>query len=217
MNKGIANILKQQLQLLPFLDKVAGLVYTAEYQEALEPIDEEVGDQQMRTSIIKRVPLSCDLTVDNCDTAYLVPDSAKKGIGYFESGDIQFLGKQGQYGQYRSFIRCVVWINTLWIKSPSCLYTGDRLLNHVLQKLTSIQLYNADPFLGVSVALNKIPKPDKNIFAPYTYDLYNTQYLMAPFEFFALDLAIDFKINIACIADITMLSDQEFVDQLNCS
>lgn len=223
MTKGLANICKGLIVGTPFIDKLAGLVQTLEYQESVDDADEEnQGPPQLRTKVI-RIPVSCDITNGECEPvisgnakADLVPDSSKKGILYFEDYGTTAVGENGANQLYKSKLRLVAWINTNWIKNNTCVDASGILKNHIIVKLKTLQLKNQAPFIKLNLVIDSIPPADKQIFSKYTYDDFQ-QYIMAPFEFFAIDFTISYMMNPGCIADIDVKTPEEFTADQNCT
>lgn len=199
MNKAIAYILKEQLNI-PLIQKKAGLVQVAEYQDTLY---DETGT--VPTTFVKRIPLSQDVAYDpNVEQPDLVPDENKTGILYFEDKGITPLVRKNRLNSYRSHLRCVVWLNTKTIATPNRAIVPV-LANKIIGQLQELNHLNIDPFLNLRVSVEGLPKQDAAIFAAYTYDSFNTGYTMPPYEYFAIDLSVEYSINPACVIDLTLV------------
>lgn len=219
MNKAIAHILKEQLAGLPVIDKIAGLVQTAEYEETTYD-DEGV----TKKTIIKKIPITTDGPDNVCKDKSLVPDSSNKGMIYFEDiGGITFLRTNGSYSRYRSRLRMVCWFNGKGVaQSLEGDYNDDYnedygggnvptydvasiLINHVVNRFVELNAQNKGKYLRLQVGIDNIPIMGKQLFSAYTYDMYNTQYLMYPYEYFAIDLNIEFEMHKSCIESIQFI------------
>jgi hypothetical protein len=193
MNKAIAYILKEQLSGLPVIEKKAGLVQVAEYEDTLY---DETGAS---TTYVKRIPVSQDVTFyARTVPSDLVPDGSKSGILYFEDGGTQTVNIRGKFIRYRSRLRLVVWLNAERLIADQWTVT-PQLTTAILSQLRALNATNVDRFLNLRVNVEGMPKQDKAIFAPYTYDLHNTGYIMPPYEFFAIDLNVEYSMNTACL------------------
>lgn len=199
MNKFLANILKTQLAGLPLIDKMAGMVQTVEYEDTT--YDET---QTVPTKKVQKIPVSADVELSVGQIlADLIPDSSKKGILYFEDNGVTSLGKQGEFNRYRSKLRLVSWLNTKALTNDSKTIV-PALINHIISKLEVLNATNSGNFIRLAVIVDSMPRQDKNIFAQYSYDLYNTQYLMPPFDFFAIDLSIEFSMHPRCLDNMVL-------------
>lgn len=204
MNKQVAHILKDALGAIPGIDKMAGMVQTVEFQDT---IYDESGT--IPTTTIKKVPISCDVDVAACQQNDLIPDSSKKGMLYFEDGGITPLGKVGEYYKWRSKLRMVVWLNAKFINGNACYEITPLMLTHIVNKLDSLNATNQGNFLKLQIGIDNIPKQGKALFSEYTYDLYNTQYLMAPYEFFGIDLSVEYQMHPNCFAQLQLVQNPD--------
>jgi hypothetical protein len=206
MNRAIANVLKTKLQGLPLIDKMAGLVQTVEYQQT-----ESDDTGTVQKTIIKKVPVSTDVELtDECiETGDLVPDSSKRGILYFEDGGVMPLASPASYQAYRSKLRLVSWFNTAVVGVDNSFEVAPMLIALILKKLCELNQTNQGNYLRLKVALESIPKSNKDIFSPYTYDIYTNGFLFAPYDYFALDLTVEFMINPDCLSELLMVSPNE--------
>lgn len=211
MNRAIANILKTSLSGIPFVDKLAGLVYVAEYDDSF------FGGNDVQITISKRIPLSCDVDPGSCDKNYLIPDSSKKGILYFEDQGITFLGKDRRDNSYSSLIRLVCWVNTDWIQNNTCTDAGGLLQNYCIAEIQKLNLTNQAPFKKIQIQVQAIPRRDKNIFSAYTYDEKATQFLIPPYDFFAIDFRITYLVPQACLDDISVRTTEQYLAAKNCT
>lgn len=191
MNHKIASLLKGYLQPLTWKDKLAGLVQTANIRmksgEDISP---------------KSFPVSCDIDADTCTKgAYqdLAPDSKKKSILYFEDKGVSFVERSGNRLKFTSSLRLVGWLNLREIQGESCDSevtgcgsVGDYVIE-VIKALPTTPFSTAD---FVSIYITNISEAEQSvdIFSKYTYNENAVQYTMFPFQFFALDLTIDFVI-----------------------
>ena len=193
MNQAIANILKGHIEDLTFVDKIAGLVST-QYMT----ITDENGNK-----VQKAYPVACCVTADDCkEGAYndLTPNSAYKTVIYFEDGGVSFVRAQGNFRHYQSRLRLVCWINVAKKYEDPC-YTDvpcNASTNIIIEIIRAIPNFpaNHDPLMQVRFEVMGQPVRDNSIFGRYTYNEMQTQYLMAPYDYFALDITTDFAICI---------------------
>lgn len=204
MNKGIANILLNRLGTLPFIDLYGGIVSVQEKEDFF--VDEIHPNGK---KVLNKFPVACDVIDHNVcavpgKLVPMIPDSKRKGILYFEDMGVVSNGRKGIYMDFTSSLRLVVWLNTKHINLNPCFELTMPVMAHILSRLTNVNPFNSNNFLRINISVNKIPQANKDIFSKYTYDLAITQYLMQPFEFFALDLLVNYSILPSCINEITI-------------
>lgn len=184
MNNKIAKILKGYIKDLTWIDKISGLVQTV---VVLVPNGKD-------SSVQKSYPVSCDITADACKKgAYqdLCPDSKKKSVLYFEDKGIQEIERYGNKIKFKAIIRLVAWLN-LCLISDTCGSSGDYVID-VIKALPKTPFSTPD-FTGISIVLISQAERDVSIFSKYTYSETAVQYLLYPYDFFALDISIEFTI-----------------------
>lgn len=187
MNQAIANILKGFIEDRSFVDKIAGLVST-QYM-TIEGVE-------------KSYPVACCVPDDCKVGSYndLTPDSAHKTVIYFEDGGVSFVRAQGNFRHYKSRLRLVCWINVAKLNEDIC-YTDSPCTastNILLEIIRAIPNFpaNYSPFLQVRFEVISQVVRDNGIFSKYTYNEKQTQYLMSPYDYFALEIETDFAICI---------------------
>ena len=188
MNHKIAKILKTYLEDLTWADKIAGLTQVLR-------VNQSEGDVKTE----KRIPISCDISYDNCQQGCydeLVPNSNYRSIIYFEDGSFSFTHSQGKKKYYESRLRLVCWLN--YTKMPGgCGSSGD----YVIDIIKAFPAYpvNLTDMLAFNVEVISQQPRSVNIFGQYSYNEFQTQYLMLPYDFFALDLRTTFYIISECV------------------
>lgn len=203
MTTDLAQILREQIEDLPFVERIAGLVRTQIMTE-----ETDLGKKR------KSFPVACDVSAEDCvkkgKYQDLVPNDKVKSVIYFEeNGGSQFLEfVRGDY-KYRSSLRLVGWLNLKKLGVTGCSYSA----NAVMQILSALPM---KPFNALSkytrVEITGVSEMEKSnaIFAKYTYDEGVSQYLMYPFDFFALNITLEYIVPRACISEMILN------DPLNC-
>ncbi len=193
MNQAVANILKDYIIDLGFVDKIAGLVATQSMTIT--------GEDGVKT--IKRYPVACCVTAEDCKLgAYndLTPDSKYKTVIYFEDGGTSFLSAAGNFRRYQSRLRLVCWINVpklegeIWCSEGPCTASTNIIIS-IIRAIPNFP-ENFAPLMQVRYEVTNQAVRDSGIFSRYTYNELQTQYLLAPYDYFALDLTVDFAICI---------------------
>lgn len=191
MNQAIADIIKEKIEKLPFVDKIAGLVQTVH----LDFVDEKGG------RVAKAFPVACCVTADDCKKgAYndLAPDSKYKTVIYFEDEGVSFLRESGNHKHYRSTLRLVCWINVAKLKDVYCkkripCTVSAQLIAQIIRALPR-NPENISPFDAIYINVTEQLVRSNSIFTKYSYNEKQTQYLLSPYDFFALEIVTDFAI-----------------------
>lgn len=195
MNQTIAEIIKEKIEDLDFVDKIAGLV-SATYLN----IPVEGGG-----SVQKCFPIACTTTAEDCKCGLyndLCPDSKYKTVIYFEDGGVRFTGREGRFICYTSSLKLVCWINVALYMAeccPSgipCTASAD-IIKKILCALPE-HPEEIDPYRRVYPVVVSQEIRSNSIFAQYTYNEKQTQYLMYPYDYFALRIETQFCV---CMED----------------
>lgn len=191
MNNKIAIILRNQISDLTWIDKISGLVQTA-----------NIRIKSGEDTAEKSFPISCSISADAClNGAYqdLCPDSKKKSVLYFEDRGISFDRQEGNRLFYTSSLRLVCWLNLKKIQDENCDKnvigcgsSGDYVIKVI--KSFDYKPFNSGGFYDVMVHPPEQVERSVEIFTKYSYNETALQYLMFPFDYFALDFTIDFMI-----------------------
>jgi len=190
MNQAIAEIIKEYVETLSFVDKIAGLVSTQSMT-----ITGEDG-----VKVIKRYPVACCTTADDCKAgAYndLTPNSQYKSVIYFEDGGLSFERYAGNFKYYKSNLRLVAWLNVQKILEEDCESSQCTYSSHAIADIIRILPefpQNIDPFTRVYIEVTGQVIRDNSIFSKYTYNELQTQYLLSPYDYFALEITTTFGI-----------------------
>ena len=191
MNQAIADIIRNQIEDLDFIDKLAGLV-------AAVTFDMKAPNN---TTVQKTFPIACCVSADDCkEGAYndLMPDSKYKSVIYFEDKGVTFVKSEGIFKYYISNLRLVCWLNIekildLTCKSENpCTYAAIAIAK-IIRHLPS-HPFNILPFAKVYFEVTDQEIRNSSIFSAYTYDEKHSQYLMAPYDYFALNIKTEFAI-----------------------
>jgi hypothetical protein len=198
MNSSIANILKTKLEVLPFVDTIAGLV--------------TVGQKKNKTEVL-RFPISRDVTHTDCINGRytdLIPNDKKTSIIYFEDRGISNAGLSGSRTIYESNLTLVGWLNLKKIGKQDIEITS--LVVGSILKVLKMPKFNDGMFQRIDVKVDNQLVKNTQIFSDYTFRR-EAQYMMFPFDYFALNLTVTFEIDTNCINDFVMGVED---DCLNC-
>lgn len=185
MNNKVANILVTYLESLAWTDKLAGLTQVAKVTEG---------------GVEKRFPISCGLSYeDACQRGCyddLMPDSQKRSVLYFEDRSFNFIRQEGGRLYYESRLRLVCWLNYKLIEG-GCGSSGDYIID-VIKALPAVPRNVGDLLRFTTIVASQVAR-GADIFGKYTFDEKRSQYLMLPYDFFAIDLRTTFFITTECI------------------
>ena len=197
MNQAIASIIKGHIENLDFVDKIAGLT-SVTYFDIKGP------DNNLVT---KSFPIACCVTADDCkEGAYndLMPDSKYNTVIYFEDKGVTFEKSESNWKYYKSNLRLVCWINVAKILADNCKVGKSCTLSaHFIAEIIRALPEFPEQHTVFSHVYSEVVAQEvrsNSIFAAYTYDEKHAQYLMYPYDYFALDIETRFAICLASTA-----------------
>ena len=127
-----------------------------------------------------------------------MPNSEYKTVIYFEDGGVSFVRSESNWKYYTSNLRLVCWINIAKIFEAEC-NTGipctyaAHIIAEIIRHLPSFPEHQ-DPFEKVYSEVVSQDVRSNSIFSQYTYDEKHSQYLMSPYDYFALNITTTFAI-----------------------
>lgn len=199
MNDIIANILLGYISGLLWADKYAGMV--------------RIATRTTESGLKQYFPVACNVTETECNAGRyidLIPNDGKKSVMYFEdAGGVQYKTRTGSIYTYTANLRLVCWLNLKKLGLTDCSATpgaiGD-ILRALPGKVTPA---DASPYglSNVIISYNGEEKKDVSIFSKYSYNEAQTQYLLYPYDYFALNISVDFSMNENCLPTLTPGSD----------
>jgi hypothetical protein len=189
----IGEIIKARLIGLNFVDRLAGITQVVSYQEQTRD----------KNPIIQRMPAACDVESLNCGEDKsrlkdLVPDSKKRSVIFLEDvNGANFVGRTRNDLNFTANIRLVAWINQQKLGKNDCSVSGP-IMAKIIGALQTTSPFNSAPYTRITISINRIVPKTPAIFQRYTFPLEEKQYLMWPFDYFALDLLVKFSMNENC-------------------
>lgn len=199
MNKEVAHILKNRLLAeggLVFADVVSGMV---------ETVTKRVRGENEQTLTIK-MPVTHDINqVERCqvtpETA-AVPNDSKNGLIYFEDAGAVITGAKGSRQLWRSSLVLVCWMNKAKFSEDVYSRITSAAVAEIMRKIGANTLANEGNFIGFSPKVLRVLPQTAEVFSKYSYDEAITQYLRPPFDFFAMQMVVDYGINPNCLDSI---------------
>ncbi len=197
MNKQISQILMTRLITLPYIDKFGGVVQTL---QKVIPMEGE-------KPIIKRIPFSnvhqtqpCELIEMERVNVQFIPEAKLKGMLYFEDNGLSMDNAKpsSSLNFYRSRLRLVVWLNQKKISPNFDIGLAAIAMNEMIGMLSITHYSNTDIFKNIRVTVSSIPPATASLFSEYDYNEKESQFLLPPYDFFAIDLEIRFGVPKGC-------------------
>ena len=201
MNALVALLLKDRISQFTYVDKLAGMVRAITRERAggtmTIPVDIAVDD-----------PLACP----DEEISDLVPNEGYGCIVYFEDRGLRRIQSRTRGISFESRLRLVCWVNTAKFSGDN--YAADRIMEQFIGSLQDVPT-NEGPFIGVRHQVETIPERGKALFGAYTYPDTARQYLLFPFDAFALDIVTTMRIRPGCEDQVTPGSDECWVPPTN--
>jgi hypothetical protein len=196
MNKDLADYLKGFIEPLPFADRVAGLV------QPLTIVNEGPDNKPIK----KTYPIACGVTAKDClnngKYQHLLPDDRLKSLFYFEDLGIQSEGKENGGFKFTAKLRLVGWMNLKKLGKTDCSYSALAIASILNAFPTGYQ--NNTPYTRIQVEVTGQEPKLPAIFSKYSLDEEKTQFLLYPFDYFALQIAVSYVIPKSCLSALTV-------------
>lgn len=198
MIAAIVSEISSLITTLPFVDRYGGLVVPAE----------RVDVNDFGTKVVSRFPVS--ISVNNTDCwekgryRDLIPDSTKKSIFYFEDrSGISLSSRSGKVLTFSGELRLVGWLNLPLLGESSFLSVTPYITLQLLDLLDTSFYPNSGSLDGATIKIKATREVQKNqsIFSAWTYDAQVTQFLLYPFDYFAIDISFEVHIGRGCITE----------------
>jgi len=191
MTDKIAQLILNEISILNWIDKTAGVV---------KPLRVKIkgGEEKVYPIYLNDATLC-----DSSTYTDLVPDSSKMSILYFEDGGSEVIESGCKYTDMETSLKLVCWLN---LKRINVDYTDalDIKLNLINNIPASID--NTDWVTKIRVMFGSEEVKSADIFSEYTYDEAEHQYLIYPYDYFALNYRIKYSIPMDsdCLTDIVI-------------
>lgn len=211
----IAEVLKQPLADIPWMERYGGLVFPA-----AKPILKQGADGVMVTTGHEIYPVACGVNAENCwennRFKYFEPDSEKAAIGFFvDNGGAVMKSIQGPMQmriEYSFDLKFLCWLNTLRlgndITAGGCLTSG-RIVPYFFPIFmgahSTAGLFaggiEETNFQAIEVtAVSEITK-SPSMFEPFTFarEGVNKNLFVYPYDYFGLRIQGTFIVNKDCL------------------
>lgn len=208
MLNAVTDLLQLKLAQLPFIEVIGGIVQPIDKVDVLYDND----NNKVGTST-NTFPIACGMDNECFDSGRymaLVPDDSKKSVAYFEQiGGVRPIGQTGAKGNivcYEGRLRFVCWLNLQKLGLvDKCTYAPRFVINTICNIEGGCRFDNSVfPESHFTVELIEEVKRDSSIFKDYNYNRNRLQFLLFPFDYFALDLRIKLFISKGCLEPIEL-------------
>ena len=191
----IAEILRNELSVLNFADKTAGLVKTF--------IKQDVGGEN---KINKKIPIAININPTTCnpdELTDLIPDDNKMSIMYLEDNGTSLVQSTFRYKRYTSNLRLICWVYLKRINKD--LTDANTIMANVLKTVTD-KIVNQDFITGIRVKITGFPNKE-DLFTKYDYNEKESQFMTFPYDAFGLDMEVTYNVVNSCVEEIILDPD----------
>lgn len=180
MNIYVAKVIKDLLSDLPYFDRASGLVQT---------ITKEDSSKGRGANI--RFPVEVDVA-ELYNMVPMIPDDSIKGMFYIEDGGAKSEGNN----DWTSDLTLVCWFCPKKIAANVHAVSANALADIASKFRGHI---NSEPLTRLKINIVSMPVRDVSIFSKYSYSETQTQFLMPPYDFFAIKLKCSYRLSPNCI------------------
>lgn len=186
MNGQIANYIVSLIDTGLWIDKIAAVVVPLAIRNEGEPE--------------KKYPVACGAQHRECNVGKytdLLPKSKYKSVVFFEDQGATFGVTRRDLMDMTSRLRMIVWLNLQKLGETSC-NNSAAVIQDIIRHLPQFPQDNGD-FLRLDIKLASEAVKSREIFGRYTLDEPVLQYLIYPYDYFALDFNCKWVMNITCL------------------
>lgn len=196
MNKYISLVLMTRLLNLPYINKYGGVVQTI--TKVVTNGTNKPTLKRIPISAVHEAPAGCGDLAEAINL-HFIPESKLKGMLYFEdNGSVLDNNKRASSLTFwHSKLRLVVWMNQKLLTEQFDIELASMAMNEMITLLCTNPV-NLDVFKNLRVEVASIPPATSSLFSQYDYNEKETQFLMPPYDFFAVDLDVFFGIPKGC-------------------
>jgi hypothetical protein len=186
----IGNIIKSKIELLPFIDKIAGVVKPISFST-------EISEGKY---IKKTFPIACNETPTICEPSThtdLCPNDKRKSVTYLEDKNIRFIKREGALYYFQASYDLISWLNIPLLGESQCEISAKAIMSI----LSAIPQTPQNEGIYQRVLITPLGQNSKSInpFAKYSYDIEVHQLLIYPYDYIVMPFQVDFVVNKKCI------------------
>ena len=143
----------------------------------------------------------CNASTENYEIYF--PDSRYKSVIFFEDNGVRLVTQDRFKTDFVASLRLVCWFNKKKI-NPSV--TRFDLIQNLNNLIVDEQVNTTD-FNRLYVEFKGEAEHSEGIYSKYDLDVAMYQYMMHPYELFALDYDVNFTVTKICIDEIELNPD----------
>lgn len=195
----IAELLRDQISGLNFVEIAAGLAKPHIVRNDTTPPDEEEG-----VVIDKIVPMAYNdlgIVCEEGDLYALYPNTKKMSITWWEDNGVDLIEETTYYYQCRASLALIAWFNLLLINQT---YTDHSLLVANLIAAIPERLTNVDYLSQMRVAFEGEQVSGAEAVSKYTFDEAENQFATFPYSVVALNFSVDFAFGKNCVDAVVL-------------
>jgi len=215
MNDFIAIVLMSKLLHLDYVEKFGGVVQTIQRttknQQGEQVVvripvskafrqfkDDQKDDQENRIEAL-RCGLNSKILED------FVPESKLSGLIYFEDNGVSPdpNKRHSMLDFWNARLRLVGWFNQKKFRNEFDSNFRSEAMLEIVQAIKTKRPVKQGVLHQFFVTVDSIPSIDASIFSSFDYNEAQSQFLTAPFDFFAIDLSISFATAKNCLINFT--------------
>lgn len=190
MNGALSDAIGAHFSSLPWVELYGGMSRTV---AAAVPTDDN-------KVYFKKYPVSCNTTLDMCKKGRykdLVPNSRKRSILYWVDYGNTMVKREGENFTFQARLKLIGWVNLEKFKNVTGCTLTHKLVASIIQAIPT-NFENFGIFQSTKIRYKGEDPKNAQIFAGYTYSEEVNQYLLYPYDYFAMNFEIEFTINQAC-------------------
>lgn len=153
----------------------------------------------------KKIPAIINTNKTTCngsDYIDLIPNTKTRSLIYFEDQGTVMNDYNCRYYYFTSNIRLVYWCNLKLINQN---YLSAELMQAVIiRELKQLFIANFNYISQIRIEFDKPVTKEAVIFGKYDYNEGEKQYLIYPYDYFAVDFNISWALAAGCIEDIEL-------------
>ena len=191
MNATIAEILKGRLEDILWIGRLAGLVRPVTYER-------NGGTITIPVAVSVQDRSGC---AASDELREMVPDDQYGAMVYFEDQGATRSQSRTRGVHFVSSVRLVCWVNVSRLGGD--MLAADHVMTKLIHALTAGP-YNLGNLQGIRHRAQAAPARGAALFAAYNYPNSSRQYLMPPFDAFAIDINTEYRLMPGCEEDVEL-------------
>ena len=195
----IAELLRDEISGLNFVEIAAGLAKPVTVRNDVTPADAEEG--AMLDKIIPMAYNDLGIVCEGGDLYKLVPDTKKMSIVWWEDKGVELTEEQTYYYQARANLMCVGWWNLPLIDQAM---TDPSLLVANIIAAVPVALTTVDYLSQIRVAWDGEEVSGAEVLSKYSFDEPENQFATFPYAVTGINFVVDFAFGKNCVDAVVL-------------